>query len=499
MEEETSKSPNFFKRSSFCILLVGAFMLIFRIGYHALWLDEATSVRRVSYEFSFMLQNIAANDAHPPGYYLIAWILGFLNQLLPIETAIRLPSAICAWVMLIYTIKTEKKLFPKVNISQAGIFLCFSSFFIYFGQEARHYIAFSMFSTIASYYLLALIKDGFNVKDACLYIFALTASFYTFYYTLFIAIAHFIILLFSWKTIKKDLLKWASIFVIPGILFSFYVPTIIKMKNKLEQNEANMNFRFATPGELQECLREILAGYQFYSSVWTGLSILSLCIIGIILFLIFSKFRKQKNIENIYILLLFFIPILCISLFPLKPHIVESKHLIFLLFPIALLFSSSLNLSEKWPIISRFFLVVLILTNLMTLTRYWSQTGTKEAWNYSVDMIYKEIEPGDIFFTAPFYLEYPLEIYLDKKAINNPIYHIFQYRFEPEKKDFILSKIKQAPRIWLIELKDSPVSFHDTESLRIVLKDHTLTKPVELKAKNGTIKITLLMAKPSNN
>ena len=201
---------------------------------------------------------------------------------------------------------------------------------------------------------------------------------------------------------------------------------------------------------------------------------------------------KSKADPLVLLLLLaVLVPILCLIVFPWKPHQIESKHLLGVL-PATLCLIAGGSYPISWQ--KRGFipiLAVIILANNWALHQYWSPTGTKEAWSKTADFLAEYAKENDVIIPAPFYLEYPMSIYAYRRQIPTPIadvYSIIQLEEEPENPS--MESIMEAPMAWILELRDSPVSFEDTRTIRYFTVGRLKGNSKEFRGRNGTIVLT---------
>ncbi|MCB9160298.1 MAG: glycosyltransferase family 39 protein [Caldilineaceae bacterium] len=140
------------------ITLIGAFLRAFMLNDKGMWLDETFSVWLAGHSVPDMLQWIVKIDQHPPLYYLLLhfWIALWGDT--PHST--RLLSAIlgAATIPIIYLI--GKRMSGAPMGLAAAVFLAFSLFNIYYGQEARMYTLLAFNAAVAVYALVRLLTDA---------------------------------------------------------------------------------------------------------------------------------------------------------------------------------------------------------------------------------------------------------------------------------------------------------------------------------------------------
>ena len=134
------------------IMALAAFLRIFLIGNHGLWLDELFSLRFAENNLQELIRNVALFDNHPPTYYILLhhWILLFGDS----EVSLRIPSAIFSVLSVLFTYKVGNILFDRRVAAIAALLLALSGFSIYYAQEARMYSLLAFTSVLSVYFLL---------------------------------------------------------------------------------------------------------------------------------------------------------------------------------------------------------------------------------------------------------------------------------------------------------------------------------------------------------
>jgi hypothetical protein len=185
-----------------------------------------------------------------------------------------------------------------------------------------------------------------------------------------------------------------------------------------------------------------------------------------------ARYRNLDS-ESRLLLWLFLGPPLCLLLFPLKPHVFQTKHL-FALAPIFCLMAgamirSLLKNNDSMKVVV--FGSVLALINLHSIFHYKSDF-VKEDWSGAVSFLEQEDNPSAIV-PAPSYLKVPLTRYLkNHKRIYAPT------EFDPRQ------------GLWLVELLESPVSFEDLKTKEIVARNREPKREEFFPGELGIIRLT---------
>ncbi len=120
------------------IILSGAFLRFYHLGFPSLGNDELETLRMSDYNsISSMINEGIVPDVHPPGFQLLIYII--MKNFGDSEFILRLPSAI-AGILSIYVIFLLGKLIFSIREGlYSAVFLAISWCPLYYSQEARSY------------------------------------------------------------------------------------------------------------------------------------------------------------------------------------------------------------------------------------------------------------------------------------------------------------------------------------------------------------------------
>ncbi|HEX6977275.1 MAG TPA: glycosyltransferase family 39 protein [Patescibacteria group bacterium] len=211
------------------IILFFAF-LVRLIGLNqSLWLDEAIgAIAAKNFTYTHLLTNFLKVDNHPPLYYLL---LKFWTRIFGYsEISLRMPSVLfgVATIYVVYLI--ARKISQRRYIAYlAASFLSFSSFFIYYSQEARMYAMAAFFAALAFYAFIKLLEKSENVWWA-VFSASLTFLVFTDYMPIFLLPVFWIWSMYAKRTDHK----WISKFVVSHLpivgIGIFWLPIFLAQK-----------------------------------------------------------------------------------------------------------------------------------------------------------------------------------------------------------------------------------------------------------------------------
>ena len=197
----------------FLILIIGLVLRLITLN-QSFWLDEAAQVIESSRPF-FQQFDLTA-DFHPPLYHLF---LHFWLKMGRSEIWIRFLSVILGFSCLWYVYKLAKLKFKEGPSLVAALLLAVSAYHVYYSQETRPYILFSLLSLVSTYYLL---KKKYAVFTA-----VLIASWYSSYFTPLLLFGQGLAVFFQEKKELRLFIRSALI-----SLF-FFLPWLPELKKQL--------------------------------------------------------------------------------------------------------------------------------------------------------------------------------------------------------------------------------------------------------------------------
>jgi mannosyltransferase len=146
------------------ILILGSVLRFYGLGDESLWNDELNAWRRSSYDdLAAVINRGVREDVHPPGPDVL---LHFVQKHLgDSEWALRFPAAVAGTLSIFMLFLVGARLYSYREGLIASASLAVLSFPIYYSQEARPYSMLLLFTLLATYlwlFLLKALEDGAN-------------------------------------------------------------------------------------------------------------------------------------------------------------------------------------------------------------------------------------------------------------------------------------------------------------------------------------------------
>jgi mannosyltransferase len=196
------------------LVVIHGAMLIFGLGSKGLWLDEVMSITAATASWAELWRFFVGLPEQHPLYYLLA--RGWLSALGVSEVALRALSALFAVASVPVTFLFLKKL-ASSRVALAGTaLLCFSPFWIFYGQEGRMYTLLIFLVVLSSWLWLDLLDRG-AVRARCIAYWATaTLAMYTHFFFGFVLLSHWVLGLVEQKRTlhRSRALIWAPILVV---------------------------------------------------------------------------------------------------------------------------------------------------------------------------------------------------------------------------------------------------------------------------------------------
>ena len=207
---------------------------------------------------------------------------------------------------------------------------------------------------------------------------------------------------------------------------------------------------------------------------------------------------RRWEAERRFLLLSFAGPILCLLMFPFKPHFVQAKHLFPLVAIYALLLAegaaglwearnTDLPRPAQWA--GLIAVILILVANLDSLQWYYREDFVKEGWKDAAAFLEEHLAPGESVIPAPDYLRVPLLRYFpaDRRRLvtSAPRFADHQARGTDRQREG-----GTLTGFWLVELMSSPVSFDDRASKEPLGIRGEPENPVFFPGYEGTIRLS---------
>jgi mannosyltransferase len=380
------------------LTLIGAILRFYNLGYNSLWLDEATTYNIAIKSIPDIWQVTTGGEFNPPLFYWVEHvILLFGNS----EVILRFVPALLGvlTIPLIYLVGKEF-MDRNTGIIAAATFT-FSSFLIYYSQEARAYSMMLFFVTFSMVFYFRALKDN-KLMNWALFGILSAFAFWSHFYALVIIGALILYALYVLYPKIKSSPGAARPLAYACVIFGVICLPLILVTIQLfaKRTASAPTYGIQGPGLI------IATFAQISGSEVAMYLLLILFIAGIV-----QAFLLDKN-KGIFILMLTVLTFI-ISNFLSYRIPMQPRYLIFL----ATIFFITIALSHK--LVSAHvncrgvvygFLVLMMVINAPILVNYYSGFA-KEDWRGFSGQLQQVTRPGDFVVVVPGYVSQPLDYY----------------------------------------------------------------------------------------
>ena len=149
-----------FRRSDVRIVVgLTAVALVLRLAVdRGLWVDEAISVDLARRPFGAMLDQLRANDVHPPLHAVILWLT--VRVAGASELAVRLPSVVAGTALVPALWLAGRSLYDRRTGLVAAALGAVAPLLVWYSQEARMYALFMLLATVAVWAQVEAVRRG---------------------------------------------------------------------------------------------------------------------------------------------------------------------------------------------------------------------------------------------------------------------------------------------------------------------------------------------------
>lgn len=418
------------------IIILGAILRLYHLGFESIWLDEAYSISLSNVGTIGQVWDNAIAEMFPPLHFLILY---FMHALGDSETLMRLPSAVAGILTIPLLYLTGARFFGKNEGLVAAFLLAVSPMHLFYSQEARPYALVVLLALASLYYFYTALTVG-KRNDWALFILFSALAFYTHYYVVFVFVAeglYFVVIkaLELYRVgpglIKDD--KSIPMFIVSMvILLVLLSPLLIPFLNQAASR---------TSGEkgwgMQQSLGMVpdIMG-QF--NISTGSTVFYLFAVLLVMGLA-AAFIKQRNLA---VLLAFFLIIPVSASYTLAAIMPFHPRYILFLLPVYLLVISrgvtgiagfmfprernKDNRNNQLAVVSVFILLFAVLS-YMPLQNYYS-VPQKEDWRSAGKYLASAgMQQGSALVMLPGYIERPLRYYYDNSTYGTRVISPSEY------------------------------------------------------------------------
>lgn len=390
------------------LIIIGFVLRFINLGFNSLWLDEGATLNFAQNSLIGIWETTANGEFNPPLFY---WLEHFMLIFGNSEFILRFLPALFGWltIPIIYFIGREIN-GRLCGIIAAGL-LTFSTFHIFYSQDARAYTTMLFFFSLAIlFYLIALKSES---KRYWIYsgIFSALAFWTHFYVFIGILILFLHAIIVKRKTILSNIHTIIPITIF-GLTFIVISLPLILVTIKLFLIRTGNSPTWGLSGlDVITNTIVLISGSEIYLTVIFTI----LAIIGITQLLFKENKRDFAYLILLSLILPFIASMILAQKMPMNP-----RYLIYILPFFFTAIGSAFSTIPKEIDYKKVAVVVLILSCLISvpyLSTYYT-TYSKEDWRGMANTISELTCDGDYVVVMPSYMSLAFDYYYDFKKDN---------------------------------------------------------------------------------
>jgi mannosyltransferase len=402
------------------LTVVAAGLRLYGITSKDIWYDEAFVLTIAQLPVADIVRSLVELDPHPPLYYVLMHPWLALVGTDPLMA--RLPSALLstASVPLLYV--TGAHLAGRRAALAGTALLAFSSFHIYWAQEARMYSMLGLLGLASTYFLVRALREGAWSLWA-LHALAVAAALFTHVAAVFYLAAQaaaVLVLLARRRGFSPIAIRWFASQVVAGLLFLPWVPEL------LAQGEAYNLDAFARTSfaEAYYVLFELTyANFPYWSVpvgatgvLWYALALVTRAtlMLSALLLAIVGAWSIRRRQGGVLLPFLFVGAVVLLLLEGLWRGIVVPKAAFLASFAFLLLIGAGLASSGRRGVLIAGIATIAAL-NLVGVARY-HQLGSQEEWKQAIEYLTREVQVGEPVLVDASAGLIPLNYHLERRG-----------------------------------------------------------------------------------
>ncbi|MBU0692890.1 glycosyltransferase family 39 protein [bacterium] len=415
------------------ILVLGALLRLYGLGTESLWLDEATTARRMGMTYGALFTD-SGNGTQLPLYF---WISKFWCSLAGTgEFALRFPAAIFGIFGILMVYHLGRKLFTQPAGLWGAFFAAVNPYLIHFSQEARPYTLLALLAMVSWYYMLHLFRD-FRMKHAIGYVLSTVAVLCTHPLGFLILLTH-LAGLFIFRTApgyRSARHNLRQLSITAGVTILLYLPLVFRLISqfslKLEGN--SVASWIPEPG----FLKLFSTAINYFMNPWLGVVALIIATLAAV-FRSMSDRKAQPAVLFCLAVWVSFIAIPWLLSVTITPMFVERYTIPFLPMLLIVLGWATAGF-ELLP--RRIVVTLLLVMTVFPIFDYHTKLD-KTPWREGGQYLSGKLRGGDLLIWDPGWNDQIGDYYFD---VPGGVESLYVYQDTP-----IQPALDKANRIWLI-------------------------------------------------
>lgn len=272
------------------IMLLAGFLRFYGLGFQSFWNDELNTWGLSTYGdgFAGVLWhfNREGIGVHPPGYYLLIHVV--TEYLGESEWALRFPSALAGLLSVLATYLLGRRLYSRREGLMAALLMAVLWTPVYYSQEARMYSLLLLFTTLATYFWVSILRSLDRGKRPRLaevfgYVLAAAVASYLHYFGFYLVALQGLWTLVVYVRSPRAL---AYTSVVYGLVLLAYSPWLPALFSRTGQGAGTIS-HIARP--------EPAAFLSFFEGLFNRSTIIVLVVVALYLYLFLKSLHESRE------------------------------------------------------------------------------------------------------------------------------------------------------------------------------------------------------------
>jgi mannosyltransferase len=387
MRDISSQPRTFFWCAAALILLAGLGLRVWQLGEASLWYDEVLTETRAQASPGQFFTRVLESGNQTPLYFATL-------HLFPTDTEflLRLPSAIAGTAGIALLMFVAVRLYGDYKLALvAGVLLAFNPYHIWLSRTARPYALLFVFSLLASYFFLVLLRGERSRANWIGFTLSSMAAYVTHYFAAALPLAQYILFAFILRGNRGFFRRWLRAQIIAGIPLAIWIVALMR-----QESVAFGIGWIPRPGldDIPLTLWNMLLGYDG-SLPWYLVPGLLAAAVGLVPGLVYAVRERQSNRIDFYWFWLITAPLAAAFVVSLvRPLYVDRYFMIFL--PALLLLTARGWWRLPRPAWGMGLAVVVVVVGASNVVIVLDRgDDQKEDWRAAAAYIEQERQPGD--------------------------------------------------------------------------------------------------------
>jgi mannosyltransferase len=227
MRDVPSRLRPFFWCAAALILLAGLGLRVWQLGKASLWYDEVLTETRAQASAGQFFTRVLESGNQTPLYFATLHLFPTGREFL-----LRLPSALAGAAGIALLMFVALRVYGNATLALvAGALLAFNPYHIWLSRTARPYALLFVFSLLASYFFLALLRGERSRANWTGFTLSSMAAYTTHYFAAALPLAQYILFAFILRGNRGFFRRWLRAQIVAGIPLAIWIVALLRRES----------------------------------------------------------------------------------------------------------------------------------------------------------------------------------------------------------------------------------------------------------------------------